>query len=410
MTAAAMTRSPQLRPRRRNVRGFLAVLVLFVLLAPVVYLFTQLWTSTGSATATTTSERSAVAYSRPVSKLLAALVDTQYAAVRGARIDPSSIRSAIDDVNAVDHGSTDPLQIRQRWAQLPHEIDNALNQNTTGPDALRTYAAPIALTQALLNRIADSSRATTDPGPGSYQLTQVALRNLPDVVVNAGQVSALAFATDTTASSRSTRGTAAVPDPRLTIAEDRLAQAANDVSTGLRAGTDPGASYAVDLNLLGPLDEFAAAADELSQTAAGLVVPGSGARDRIDAANTLVKTKALALEGAVLSAFDAQLVSDNDGYDRQRQALLLATAIIVLAAVALLWLRMPKPVVRYIETGGRLDEAAQGRHSYPPPEGEAVAPDLPKRIPDLVDARDLLPSAVGNHRSRGMSQEAAGSR
>src|SRR5205814_1496710 len=83
---------------------------------------------------------------------------------------------------------------------------------------------------------------TRDPAPGSYQLTQVALRGLPDVIVNAGQVSALAALT---------RGS----DARLVVAQDRLTRAAGDVSTGLRAGTEPGADYVVGLNLLGPLDE-----------------------------------------------------------------------------------------------------------------------------------------------------------
>src|SRR2546429_854507 len=245
MPQAAMPRSPQPKPRLRNVRAFLAVLILVVLLAPVAYLFTQLWASTGDAVATTATERAAVAYARPVNRLLAALVDAQYAAVRRTAVDPAAVRAAIDDVNSVDRQSADPLQIRPRWNQLSQEIDSALNQNTTGPDALRGYAAPIALTQALLDRIAAASKVTHDPGPGAYQLTQVALHSLPDVVANAGQVSALASATDasTSTSSRSSR-LAAGPDPRLTIAADRLARSAADGGTGLRAGTEPGTNNA----------------------------------------------------------------------------------------------------------------------------------------------------------------------
>jgi hypothetical protein len=315
-----------------------------------------------------------VAYARPLNNLLAALVDVQYAAARAATVNPAGVKAAVDEVNVVDRQSTDPLQVRQRWTELSHEVDRALNQTPSSPEALRTYAVPIALTQALLSRIADSSRITRDPAPGSYQLTQVALRSLPEVIVNAGQVGALA-----------TQGRPT--DPRLVVAEDRLTRAASDVSTGLRAGTDPGASYVVGLTLLAPLDEFTAAADALSQAAAALDTPGSGARDRIDPANTLVKTKALGLEAAVLNALDTQLTAHASGYAGQRRLLVLAAVTVALAAGALLWLRVSAPPApRTVPP----DEGAPGRHGYPA-EGGHVGPGGPPHIPDLVDARDLLP-------------------
>jgi hypothetical protein len=156
-------------------------------------------------------------------------------------------------------------------------------------------------------------------------------------------------------------------------------------------GVPGGANYSFDLNLLRPLDEFAAAADDLSQAAAGLEVPGSGARDRVDAANTLVKTKALGLETAVLDAFDTQVTAHAGDYAGQRRILVLAAVIIVLAAGALLWLRVPRPA-RPPRAGGleRFDTGVEGRHSYPV-QGDDVRPHGSQRIPDLVDARNLLP-------------------
>src|SRR5262249_31778411 len=161
----------------------------------------------------------------------------------------------------------------------------------------------------------DGSQATGDPGPGSYQLIQVALHDLPDVIVNAGQVSSLALVTDAPTKPRSGG------DPRLAAAADRFARAANNVSTRLRAGTDPGATYAVDRSLLVPLDASVAAADELNQPASGLDTPGTGARDHIDAANSLVQTKAQALQTAVLNAYDAQLGAHAQGYASQQRRL-----------------------------------------------------------------------------------------
>jgi thiosulfate/3-mercaptopyruvate sulfurtransferase len=318
--------------RRRGRQPFLALLALLVLLAPVASLFTHMWSETRTLSTTTAAERAAVAYGRPVDKLLAALVDAEHAAVGRTAIDPADIRAAIDEVNAVDRQSPDPLQIQPRWAQLVHEIDNALGQNASGPDAVRAYTTPIALTQALLDRIAEGSQATRDPGPGSYQLTQVALRDLPDVIVNAGRVSSLALVT--AAPTKPRLG----GDPRLAAAADRFAHASNDVGTRLRAGTDPGANYAVDRNLLIPLDEFVAASDELNQTAAGLDTPGTGARDHIDAASSLVQTKAQALQAAVLRAFDAQLDAHAQEYANQQRGLVAAAVIIAVALAVLLWL------------------------------------------------------------------------
>jgi len=367
MPAVGAPRGPQAGHRRRQVRAVLAVLALVVLLAPLGYLFAGQWVATGDAASTTVAERAAVAYARPVGKLLATLVDAQYAAARNAAGDGSAVRSAIDDVNALDREQGDPLDLRPRWIQLRQEIDNAVNRN---PGGAHGYAAPIALTQALLDRIADASRVTHDATAGAFQLTQVALRSLPAVLVNAGQLSALVQAT----------ADARVPDAQLPVAQDRLTQAATDVGTGLRGGTDPGATYAVDLNLLGPLDEFAAAADGLNQTANGLAVPGSGARDRIDAAYTQLEAKALALESAVFDALDSQVGAHSGRDTGQRRILYVLAGVTVLAAVALLWLRVPRPAGP-APVG---PDDAEGRHRYPA--GDGAAPE----VPDLVDARDLL--------------------
>jgi hypothetical protein len=386
MTTPVTPHTQQRRPRRRIAQIVIAMVVIF-LLVPVVYLFGQLWTSTGSVIGTATTERAAVAYARPLNKLLAALVDAQYTAVRGATVDASSARAAIDEVNAVDRRLADPLQIRPRWTHLTREIDGTLGQNLSGSDALRVYAPSIALTQALLDRIANASKVAHDPGLGSYQLIDVALHGLPDVVAAAGQVAAVVFATDDT--TPPTRSNRPAVDARLVVALDRLARAANDVSLGLRAGTDPSANYAVDLRLLSPLDEFTAAADELAQTAAGLQAPGGGDRDRIDAASSRVKAATLALESAVLNAFDTQLTASVNQYNAQRRVLVLAGAVIAVAAAALLWLRIPAPAAPPVRVPAAAVDKIEGRHGYPV-EVDEVRPDGSQRIPNLVDARELL--------------------
>jgi len=375
-------------PRRglpgRQARVFLTALTLLVLLVPVVYLFARTWGASGGAATDAAAERAAVAYARPATTLLAALVDAQYNAARSTGADTAGVRAAVDEVNAVDRAGNDPLQVRQRWTEVAHEVDRTLNQNPTGQDALRGYAVPIALTQALLGRIADSSRITHDPAPGSYQLSQVALRGLPDVIVNAGQVSALA------AQARAT-------DARLVVAQDRLTRASSAVSTGLRAGTEPGADYVVGLNLLGPLDEFSAAADALNQAVTALDAPGG--RERVDGANALVKTKALGLSTAVLTAFDSQLGAHAGDINGQRRLLVLTALVALLAAAGLLWLRVYPQSAPEVE---RSEEDSRARHGYVP---EEAGPEGPPRIPDLVDARELLPrqlapAGLGAQRNR----------
>jgi hypothetical protein len=304
------------------------------------------------------------------------------------------VQAAVREVNTVDRESTDQLQIGQRWTQAAREIDRVLSQNARGTEAHLAYAAPIALTQALLGRIADVSGATHDPGTGSSQLTEVALRSLPDVIVNAGLASALSLTPDSALTSASRKPNRRVdgPDPQLTIARDRLARAAGDVSTNLRAGTEQGTAYTADLTLLRRLDEFVAAAGDLDESAVGAdAADDGGVRDRIDAANTLVKTKALALETAVLDVFDTQMATYAGRYARQRQLLVLAAVIIALATGALLWLRASRSAAAKGNAPARSDEPTEGRHSYPATDYGGTGPNGTRRVAEFAGIRGQLP-------------------
>jgi hypothetical protein len=353
------------------------------------------------------TERAAVAYARPLNKLLMVLVDGRNAAARGTAVDDSGVRAAVGEVNGIDRQVADTLQVGQRWDQLAGEIDSTLGRNTSGSDALRAYAAPIALTQALLDRIASSSQVTGDPA-GSYHLIDVALRRLPDVVASAGDVAALAATTEHAAGTTSTRQARAdaQPDPRLAIAEDRLARTADEIGVLLRALSDRAANYVADLRLLAPLDEFAAATDELSHATARLGMPGSGARDGTDAASARVKAAALALETAVLNALDAQLTANAGEHTAQQRLLLLAGAAIALAVGALLWLRVLTPAAAHADASG---DKAVGRHGFPA-EAPDAGSDRPERTPNLVDARELLAIESTDARRVAATRGATGTR
>jgi hypothetical protein len=166
-----------------------------------------------------------------------------------------------------------------------------------------------------------------------------------------------------------------------------VAQAANAVSVGLLAGGDPTSSFPVDLNMVGPLDEFAAAVDALNQTSAVLSIPNSGARTVIDSVNDRVQKAALTLETAVLNAFDSQLTARAGGYDTQRRNLTVAGVVIALAAALLLWLRVPGQASASPEPTEEVEPEKPSARNTPVVERPVPAAEP---IPDLVDARDLL--------------------
>src|SRR5262249_46964014 len=82
--------------RGRGIQRFLALFALAVLLGPVAFLLTHQWSTTRTLSTTTATEQAAVAYDRPIDKLLEALVSAQYAAAGRTTVDPSDVRAAID--------------------------------------------------------------------------------------------------------------------------------------------------------------------------------------------------------------------------------------------------------------------------------------------------------------------------
>jgi hypothetical protein len=309
-------------------------------------------------------------------------------------VDAGAVRAAVDEVNDVDHRYGDPLAVRDRWKNLSGEITAALAQKSTGAEAVRSYGAPIGLAQALLSRIGEATKVSQDPALGAYRLAEAGLQDLPDVTVEAGRLAALSHTTDSpgAAPAKPGRGPTAT-GPQLTTATDRMARAAGDVTTGLRGGGDASPNYPVGLNLLGPLDQFAAATDELTQAAAGLVDnPTAAARTRVDNAHTGIQRAALTLETAILDAFDNQLTIREGGYSSQRRVLVGLGMVIALAAGGLLWLRIPAPTA---PVPGPPEGPAEDRYDparFPTePEQQQTAP-----IPDLVDARRLLAPDVAH--------------
>jgi hypothetical protein len=324
------------------------------------------------------TQRAALAYARPLNSLLASLVDAQYAAARGTAIDEAALRANVDEVNRVDHQFAALVQIEQRWPQLAGEIDSTISLNARGPGALRAYATPIALTRGLLDWIADSSLVTGDPASPQH-LISAALHQLPDVVASAGELAALAFTTPDLVGPA-----AAEANRQLTIAQDRVARMSSDVGGVLRAGAST-SGHTADIQLLMPLDEFAAAAQELNDAAAELG-PSSATRERVEETSSRLRAAAIALETAAVNAFDAQLVTSAAANTTHQRLIVLACVVMAFAVGGLLWLLTRSPAAPETVVPG---EQTAGRDGLPVRAGD-TGPNRPEQPAHLVDARELV--------------------
>jgi hypothetical protein len=325
------------------------------------YLFRQSWSAASEAEQFITDERAGVAYVDQLTVLLARLTAAQNAAIRGTTVDAGSVRAAVGEVEKLDPGSGDPLQIRVRWEPLARQIDAALREKGKGQQAVRTYTGPISLTHGLLGTVGDASKLVRDPELDSYHLMDTAMFQVPDVLVSAGQLSALAQRVTVTPNAR-----VAGAVPQIAVAQDRLASSAEAISLGLRAGNDATRSDTLGSAILEPLDDFVAAVDALVKASTALSVSKGGAAAEVDTAARKVSDTALALDAAVIAELDTLLERRADDLVGDRR-LAVAAGLTALIAVALVpWLRRRRTI------------SAPTKGADGPP------------APNVVDARELI--------------------
>jgi hypothetical protein len=317
------------RPVRYRVVVNTLLIVLLVLL-PLGYVFQRLWVSNADGAQFNSAEREGIVWVRPLSKLLAALVDAQVTATAGTTVDVSAVRSAVGEVSRVEQDHGDPLDISQRWSPMPDQIDAVLAQQVTGPNALAAYAVPIEITQSLLGRVSDASTIVRDPGVDAHYLIDTTVVDIPEVIVNAGRLAG-------SARDRSGVRTPLAVDPQAAVALDRITRAATAIRVGPRSAADETTGESATIGLLKPLDAFIAATDGLAQVVAAPTQDPAAAQANLDRARVQVHTSSLALETAALDSLDALLQRRTDHIAVERSNQLLAGAAVVLAAV-LLWL------------------------------------------------------------------------
>jgi hypothetical protein len=212
------------------------------------------------------AERSGVAYLRPLTKLIAALVSGQSAAVRGESVDIQSINNAATQVAAAQRAHGRTLRTDDRWSALQGRIQALTGQPSgRGVDGYRQWSDAVGLATALATRVGDTSNLILDPDLDSHYLVDAGLFRLPTVIQGAGQLADLVALTGSRQN--------VADDVRIAVLRDRIASAAAAVNAGLGKVVDATASGHIGTALLGPLDRFGAAADALAPSVDVLATP-----------------------------------------------------------------------------------------------------------------------------------------
>lgn len=319
--------------RSRGVR-IITLTVAVLALLPVAYVFNGFRAATGAAMRDNAVQRAGAGYVRPLTTLLATLVDAQDAAVRGEPLPADAVREAIEQVNRADQASGDRLGVKQRWSQLRGEIESALGVTISGPAAVGTYAQSIGLTQTLFSKIGDTSMIASIPVADARYLIDTGFVGVPEAMASSAEVAGLALSALAPAGP-SIGATVA----RIAIVLDRISRATQAIRIGPHSGTDQKVASAAALGLLEPLDEFTAAADGLAQTAA---VPGFPSRQTLadlDRALRRLRQAALGLDAAVFDALNAMLDRRSAELDAQHRNMVISGVLILGTSVVLLsWL------------------------------------------------------------------------
>jgi hypothetical protein len=190
----------------------------------------------------------------PMTTLVAVLVETQSAAVRGDRVDAEAVRKALAAVAVVDANYGVELQTRQRLQDLTAKVEAAFDARETGQAAYDRYTGLVKLAVDLQRQVGDASHLIHDTELDSYYLMDAAIIRLPDAMVLAGRASDLvALAGGRTLGDEDAAAAA--------VARFGVSTAADQVRVGLNKSVNFTARADLGSNITERLDAFQAAAD-----------------------------------------------------------------------------------------------------------------------------------------------------
>jgi hypothetical protein len=359
---------------RRVLHVAAAFLLVAGMLIPLGFVLAQFWTSTGDDLRFVGEERRGVAYLQPLVRLLGTLTEAQSAATRGKQVDQAQVRAAMAAVDVVDQAQGDLLRSRQRWSQLRAQISALIARDTLkGEDAFTAYSESNDLVLGLATKIGDTSNLILDPVLDSYYLMDTVLLRIPPILVDAGRLADL-----------SALPASSVGPVQLAVARDRIAGTSEAIDVSLGKVFDATPSKTLGPNLLGQLDVFRSAVNDLAPSSS--LLQQSGTRQdpgALASARSQLQQATLQMASTAFAELDALPRAREQRVDKQRLAVLVAVVLGVLVGAVVLWLRLPRAGPVATTPAEDDDEVAQ-------PPGDSVAREEALVLQDLVDARALL--------------------
>ncbi|MGW1412170.1 hypothetical protein [Streptomyces sp. NPDC002403] len=315
----------------RGLRLFAVLCVVLGLLMPLTCTTVRLRQVSSSDLEFVKAERRGVVYLRPMATLIAAVADSQSAAVAGRRPDPGVLTKAVAAVAEADRTVGGSLRVRDSWVDLRTRLAELAATPHTGRSAYRAYSEAVDVALLLMLRVGDTSKLILDPEIDSYYLIDAGMLRLPSVVADSGRMADLEVLRG--------QGTGKdLPLARVLVARDRVSTAASAVEAGLAKSFGSSASSSVGKDLLGKIDAFHTALEPLAPSAPLVDQPLPPRTDLMEGRRSELARTALNLDIAALGELDQLLATRERNIEQSRLVMLMVViAGLALAAVALAW-------------------------------------------------------------------------
>ncbi|GIG01185.1 hypothetical protein [Catellatospora citrea] len=373
--------SPRHTKSRRGSAMLLAMGLLAATIGSFGFVLSRLWDLTDQGARSAASERAGVAYLRPLNHVLAELVEARSATLgTGHALD--GVRGALDETAAAEARWGAELGTAERWRHLRERSDSLLAGPNTGRGAYQRFDELITLTAGLMDFVGDNSKLILDPELGSVYLVDIALTELPAVLLGSAQIT-----DEAVQAARAKDDAQQLAVIRISTARHVVATAADAVGENLGKVTNSGAGPEVSDALLTALDPFRTAIDAVTPPAA--LRPTAADLDAPELRNAagLVTAAFRPLADAVLVALDKLLATRIEGLGDERQSAGAAAAAGIAVGAALLWWAVPAASRR-----GVRHDVRPGREL---PDIARVAGDLPQ-----IGAQQLLAAEELHHVGR----------
>jgi hypothetical protein len=306
----------------------ICTLIVAVLFAGVVR---QSWQLNGASADVVRRESHGAEIMHPLTTLVANLVETQSAAVRGQPVDAENVRESLAAVAVVDEKYGVELQTQQRLRDLTSQVETALKERETGQEAYDRWSGLVKLAVDLQRQVGDASHMIHDAEIDSYYLMDAAIIRLPDAMVLAGRAADLVAL----AGGRSLDGEDA---EAAAVARFGVSTAADQVRVGLNKSVNFTSRADLGSNITERLDAFQAAADAFAPPTMFRELAGTVDAATLAANAQKVSAAAAPLAHRLLSELQA-LLDDRAGKLRSEWRFTITSAGAIAAlGLIMLWL------------------------------------------------------------------------